>query len=442
MIKIFRFSLLIIIAVSSVFGLGGCKPAKPKTENCTDIVSAVLCQKIGQLLIVGFGNMDHDLQDKITWNDPNGTQFKENSYIARDIADWHVGGIIYFRGEVRDPVTGAAIRARNIQSDVQLAKLSSDLQAYNAKVRKRDRLPQLPLIISIDQEGGIVNPLSFDHDLPNFTPQSLGKNESMNLSDPEKHQAALAFTNIFGQKTGNSLRKYGINLDFAPDVDVDINPVNPIIGGLSRSFSDDPEIVASQAGQFISGLHSHHILATLKHFPGHGSSSGDTHKNLVNVTNTYQMDKELAPYKILIGKGYDDFIMSTHVINGQIDRSQCLAGDPNDPQTWCPGTMSRKTLTDLLRNQLHFNGVIISDDMGMAAIAQHYPLAVALEKGLNAGVDMFIVSNHDGDRTGEFVNTIAKLVRDGKVPESRINEAYQHVAAMKQRQKWTFPSTR
>ena len=108
-------------------------------------------------------------------------------------------------------------------------------------------------------------------------------------------------------------------------------------------------------------------------------------------------------------------------------------GDPDDPQTWCPGTMSRKTLTGLLRNQLHFNGVIISDDMGMAAIAQHYPLAVALEKGLNAGVDMFIVSNHEGDRTGEFVNTIARLVRDGKVPESRINEAYQRVVAVKQR---------
>ena len=299
MIKILRFSLFIVIMVSSVLGLSGCKPAKPKTENCTDIISAVLCQKIGQLLIVGFGNMDHDDQDKITWNDPNGTQFKKNSYIARDIADWHVGGVIYFRGEIRDPLTGVAIRERNIENDVQLAQLSRDLQAYNAKVRQRDHLPSLPLIISIDQEGGIVNPLYFDHDLPNFTPQSLGKYETMNLNDPQKHQAALAFTNNFGKLTGASLRKYGINLDFAPDVDVDINPVNPIIGGLSRSFSDNPEVVASQAGQFLTGLHSSHILATLKHFPGHGSSSGDTHKALVDVTNTYQMDKELMPYKIL-----------------------------------------------------------------------------------------------------------------------------------------------
>ncbi len=137
MIKILRFSLFIVIMVSSVLGLSGCKPAKPKTENCTDIISAVLCQKIGQLLIVGFGNMDHDDQDKITWNDPEWNAIQKNSYIARDICRLACRRCIYFRGEIRDPLTGVAIRERNIENDVQLAQLSRDLQAYNAKVGLR-----------------------------------------------------------------------------------------------------------------------------------------------------------------------------------------------------------------------------------------------------------------------------------------------------------------
>lgn len=428
-----RFWQLPLVTVLIAGLLTGCKPEKAKTEQCTQIVSAEMCQKIGQLLIVGFGGIDQQPNGEVTWNDPNGTQFKEKSYIAQDIANNHVGGIIFFGKIWRNPQNGKIVRARNLESPKQLAQLTSALQAYNVKTRQQQHLPALPLILAIDQESGLVNPLVMVKDFPNYTAQSLGKNETINQADPNKRQAAQAFSLEFAKKIGAVLQRCGINLNFAPDVDVNINPVNPIIGGLSRSYSDDPQIVISQAQQMINGLHSANILAALKHFPGHGSSTGDTHKDLVDVTDTYQMDKELMPYKTLISQGYDDFIMSTHVINGQIDRTQCLAGDANDPQTWCPGTMSHKTLTELLRNQLHFNGVIVSDDMGMAAIAAHYPLEVALEKGLNAGVDMFIVSNHKFDDTTTFVNTIAKLVRDGKVSESRINDAYQHVIAAKQR---------
>lgn len=430
MIKFLRLPLIMALAAAGF--LTGCKPANPKTEQCTQIVSAATCQKIGQLLIVGFGGIDQKPNGDMTWNDPNGSQFKENSYIARDIADNHVGGIIFFNKIWRQPGTGKIIRDRNIESGEQLGKLAHALQAFNTKSRQQQHLPPLPLILALDQEGGVVNPLVYVARLPNYTPQAMGTNEIMHSSDSGKRQAALAFTLEYAKQTGAALQRYGINLNFAPDVDVNINPVNPIIGGLSRSYSDDPAVVANQAQQVIDGLHSAGVMATLKHFPGHGSSTGDTHTSLVDVTDTHQMDKELVPYKTLIGQGYADFIMSTHVINGQIDRTPCVAGDANDPQTWCPGTMSYKTLTELLRNQLHFNGVIVSDDMGMAAIAKHYPLEVALEKGLNAGVDMFIVSNHEFDNTTEFVNTIAKLVRDGKVPESRIDDAYQHVVAAKQ----------
>jgi beta-N-acetylhexosaminidase len=423
----------LIIGILSALILSGCdnsdQPQKNEAKECSKIVAGSLCEKIGQLLIIGFGGVAINNNNKITWNDPNGTVFKENSNIAHDIADWHVGGVILFRGYFKKK-NGEFIRIRNIITISQVTQLNKALQAYNTKVRDQQHLNALPLLISTDQEGGVVEPLVF---MPNYTAQALGTNEEMVLNDPQKRQQALNFTYQYGDIIGNMLKISGFNLDFDPDVDVNINPVNPIIGGLSRSYSSNPEIVADQATQVINGLHSHNILAALKHFPGHGSSTGDTHRGLVDVTHTYQMNAELAPYKILIAKGYNDFVMSTHVINGQIDKTQCISGPLDDPSTWCPGTMSQKTLTNLLRNQLHFTGVIISDDMAMGAIANRYPLDVALEKALNAGVDMFIVSNLNFDNTPEFVNTIAQLVKDGRVPQSRIEDAYQHVLSVKQR---------
>ncbi len=426
--KLFPWVSIILLSIL----LMACKP-QPKTEKCSQIVSKQTCQMIGQLLIVGFGGINQSPEGKILWSDPNGTVFKNNSNIAKDISDWHIGGVIIFRGSFRARITGKLLRDRNIQNGDQLTKLNHALQTYNKKTRVQQKLPASPLFIAIDQEGGLVNPLVFVRELPNYTPEALGNNQAINSADPQKLQEALAFSQNYAKKTGFFLSQYGFNLNFAPDVDVNVNPINPIIGGLGRSYSASPDIVTAQAGQTINGLHSQNIITALKHFPGHGSSTGDTHMGLVDVTNTYQKDKELLPYQHLIGQGYDDFIMSTHVINGQIDRTQCLPGDPNNPETWCPGTMSYKTLTELLRNQLHFKGVIVSDDMAMGAVANQYSLETALEKSLNAGVDMFIISNHDNDYTPTFVNTIAKLVRDGKVPQSRIEDAYQHVLAAKQR---------
>ncbi|MBS0351593.1 MAG: glycoside hydrolase family 3 protein [Proteobacteria bacterium] len=427
---------IFIAGILTALILTGCdnsdnSPQKQEAKQCSKIVAAALCQKIGQLLIVGFGGVNVDQHNKITWIDPNGLVFKQDSNIAKDIADWHIGGVILFRGYLKKK-DNEFIRFRNIQNGPQVTNLNKALQAYNNKTRDQQQLRPLPLLISLDQEGGLIDSLSFAP-IQNYTAQALGTNEEMVLNDPQKRQQALNFTYNRGKVTGMVLKNYGFNLDFAPDVDVNINPVNPIIGGLSRSYSSNPEIVAEQANQMINGLHTSNILSVIKHFPGHGSSTGDSHKGLVDVTHTYQMELELAPYKKLISNGYNDFVMSTHVINGQVDRSQCLTGNPEDPGTWCPGTMSQKTLTGLLRNQLHFTGVIISDDMAMGAIANQYPLSVALEKSLNAGVDMFIISNHHADNTGDFVITIAKLVKEGKVPESRIEDAYQHGAGIKQR---------
>ena len=166
------------------------------------------------------------------------------------------------------------------------------------------------------------------------------------------------------------------------------------------------------------------IIPVLKHFPGHGSPLGDSHIGLVDATNTYQKDKELQPYYRLTAEGYDGMVMTTHVINGQIDQTQCKAGLKTDRSTWCPGTMSKKTLTDLLRNKMGFRGLIVSDDMTMGAIAREYDLRGAFKNSINAGVDIFIVANNYQDQTDEIINTIARLVKDGDIKRETIDAAY------------------
>lgn len=153
------------------------------------------------------------------------------------------------------------------------------------------------------------------------------------------------------------------------------------------------------------------------------------------MTKDFEMDKELLPYQNLIQSGFQDMIMISHVINGQIDKTQCRAGNINDSTTWCPGTMSYATVARLLRDKLGFKGVIISDDMTMGAIANEYPLEIALEKAINAGVDVFIFANNYEYETEKAVNTIAKLVKEEKIKIERIEESYKRVTELKIRLK-------
>ncbi len=409
--------------------------AQPSLPACQSQLSSTMCEKIGQMLIIGFGGLKQDKNGKISWQDPDGTQFNKNSIIAKEIKNQHVGGVILFTRSFFNNKTGRFIQGRNVQNPVQLARLTRALQNYSSQVRKQEGLPDLPLLITIDQEGGVVDRLPSAMGFPQrtFVPQALGANEDIVLTNIKLKQTAIKQTRRYADKMADVLFTNHFNVNFAPMVDVNINPLNPIIGGIGRSFSANPEVIVDQAWQFIEAFHHKGIIATLKHFPGHGSSTGDTHVRLVNVTDTYQRDKELIPYQKLINRGYQDIIMTTHVINGQIDRSQCKFGSQEDQNTWCPGTMSYATLTKLLRQRLGFKGVIVSDDMAMGAIANEYPLDIALEKAINAGVDMFIVSNNTQDNTEQTINTIAKLVKEGRVSEAEINRAYQHITTLKNR---------
>lgn len=410
--------------------LAVCSPLSA-LEPCKDQVSQELCVKIGQMLIVGFGGLKQDDKGNILWQDPNGTKFSENSIIARQLKDLQIGGVILFNRPYRNNKTGKFIKDRNIQSPAQLKKLTADLQAFSKKQQKSTQ-DNLPLLISIDQEGGIVNrlPTELGFSQTTLIPEAFGNNEARAKS-PNSKKNAQAQTREYADTMAAELSNMNINVNFAPCLDLNLEPINVILGGRGRCFSDNPEIVANQATQFIQAFQAKGIIPTLKHFPGHGSSLEDTHKGLVDVTESYQKEKELWPYQHLIDQGYQSIIMTTHVINGQIDRSQCKPGDKEDPKTWCPGTMSYATITGLLREKLGFKGLIVSDDMTMGAITNEYNLDLALEKSINAGVDMFIIANSGINETETVINTIAQLIKAGKIKEAQIERAYQNIVTLK-----------
>lgn len=407
----------LIVLLLSVF----CLNVFGETVLCRKIADQKLCDEIGQMLIIGFGGFKQDDNGKILWNDTNSTKFNKNSLISKHITSNNIGGVILFLKPARDIKTGAFIRDRNIQNPAQVAKLNQDLQEYNKQINKSQNLPSLPLFIGVDQEGGYVDRLPTTQGFPvkTLSPQAFGAKNA-----PEE-------TYTYAKSLAQEMHDLHFNLNFAPVVDVNINPTNSIIGGLGRSFSSDPDIVSNQAKQFTNAFNAYKIITALKHFPGHGSSTNDSHLGLVDVTATYQKDKELKPYANLIADGYSGMIMTTHTINGQIDQTQCKVGLKDDHSTWCPGTMSRKTLTDLLRKQMGFKGLIVSDDMTMGAITKEYDLRTAYKNAINAGVDMFIVANNYKDQTDEVINTIVQLVKSGEVKREKIDTAYNRIVNFK-----------
>ncbi|MFZ3057803.1 MAG: glycoside hydrolase family 3 protein [Minisyncoccales bacterium] len=366
-------TLLIIIIVSVIAYLGSFYYQDQEDDY-------ELKQKIGQMLIIGF----------------RGTEIDRTSYISKAINVLNIGGVILFD---RDNPSGEF--PRNIVDYDQTKKLITDLNKYSPT----------PLFISVDAEGGYINRLKAKYGFTNIpSAEQMGKGTVEEI----KNQA-----NILGQQ----LNALGFNMDFAPDVDVNVNPENPVIGYLERSFSNDPIKVYEHASSFIDGLHQNNIITAIKHFPGHGSSTSDSHLGIVDVTNTYQQD-ELIPYQKLIENGYSDMVMTAHIINTNID--------PN-----YPATLSPLFIKNILREQLKFTGVIVSDDMQMGAIVDNYGYDEAIIKAINAGCDMLIISNngktYNEKDPYDAVDIILKAVKDGEITPQQINDSYNRIQTLKEK---------
>ena len=350
-------------------------------EESQSISDAELKSKIAQMLIIGF----------------RGTEATSESYITTAVKAINPGGIILFDHDV-----ASKSYPRNITGPAQTAKLISDLKKY---------FTTAPLI-AVDLEGGRVNRLKAKYGFADFpSAQSLGEK-----NDPLE-------TRTVSESIAVELSSLGINMNFAPVVDVNINPQNPVIGALGRSFSDSAEVVTAHAKAFIEGHLAHKVINSLKHFPGHGSSTADSHLGMADVTATYK-DIELIPYKELIKAGLVDMIMSAHIMNRNID--------PN-----YPATLSPKFLTDKLRGELEFNGVAVSDDMNIAAISSYYGFEDSLVLAINAGCDLLIVSNNGAayDETLPYraLDAIYKAVKNGRIKLSSILISNERIKTLKKK---------
>ena len=324
-----------------------------------------------------------------------GMSTDENSSIIRHIEEGRVGNVIFFDYDVKNQEF-----RRNIESPEQVKALVDSLQAHAS----------IPLLVGIDQEGGRVLRLKPKYGFPNIpSARHLGV---LNNLDSTRYYAEL---------NAHNMASLGINLNFAPVADLNIETESGVIGRLERSFSDDPEIVTEQAQAVIDAHLANGVIPVLKHFPGHGSARNDSHKGLTDVTETWS-EKELEPYRRIIGQGYQGAVMTAHVFNQKIDEKY-------------PATLSAKAIS-ILRDSIGYEGVIFSDDMQMEAIASEYGLEEAIVLCINAGVDVLCFGNnlgYDESIPEQFQAIVLKAVEEGKISPERIDEAYERVMRLKGR---------
>lgn len=352
----------------------------------------------GQMLLVGFRGAEP--------TSPDGRGLP----ILRQIRELGLGGVILFDvdAEIRSRNPGADA-TRNVVNPRQVARLNAALQAE----ARGAGLP--PLFVSVDQEGGRVQRLKPERGFP-------GSPAAAALCPQGDSAPALQA----GRGVGRMLAGLGFNLDFAPDADVDVNPHNPVIGGLGRSFSADPGQVAACAGAFARGLRENGVLTAPKHFPGHGSSTGDSHLGFTDVTPTWS-EEELIPFRELTRQGLADMVMTAHVFNARIDAKH-------------PATLSRAAIGGLLRGhgpgQLGWEGVVVTDDMQMKAVSAHYGLKQAIFLAVDAGADMLLFGNnlsYDERLPEKALAALMELVAEGRVSPERLRASWERIQNLKSR---------
>ena len=330
---------------------------------------------IGQMIMIGVPDF-YDSQQK--------------QQLLEDLAAGKIGGVILFEKNIL-PVNPKG----------ELAKMISEIQSS----------ANLPVFVSIDEEGGRVNRLKPKYGF--HKPPSAAKIGQWDNSDS---------TFLYASKTAKNLHSLGINVNYAPSVDVNINPRNPVIGKIDRSFSADYQKVTEHARTVIAAHDSNQIATVLKHFPGHGSSKNDTHLGIADVSDTWLIE-ELYPYKALIEEGAVKGIMTSHVVNRSLDSLKL------------PGTLSQKMVNGLLRNFLGYQGVVFSDDLQMGAITQHYGREKAILLAIKAGVDVLMFANNvnlsDIATSQEVIKTIRQLVESGEISPERIRLSYQRITKLK-----------
>lgn len=327
-----------------------------------------LDEKIGQMIISGV--------DGYTLG-PNTTKL---------IKDYHVGGFI--------------ILGENVKNTNQLLSLVNSLKTTN-------KSNSIPLFLGIDEEGGRITRMP--HEFNRFpTNQTIG----------EVNNGTLSYQ--IGSLLSDELNAFGLNMDFAPVLDINSNPNNPVIG--DRSFGTSPQVVSKLGIQTMKGIQSGNIISVVKHFPGHGDTSVDSHKGLPTVNNTMARLEsfELVPFQQAI-ENHADGVMIAHILLPKIDAQY-------------PSSMSKAIITDMLRKDLNFDGVVFTDDMTMGAITKNFNISDAAVKSVQAGTDIILVCNLYSNEIA-VIQGIKEAVQKGELSEERINQSVYRILKLKEKYK-------
>lgn len=335
-----------------------------------------------------------------------------------DLLDIKIGQMILVgmpKAEV-DPLVLEEVRKGKVGSIIFFEKNIPNKPNAFASVKNMtwtyQKAASIPLFICIDQEGGKVNRLKEKYGFTrSVSAAALGKSKSIDS------------VSFYAEATAATLAGLGFNVNFAPCVDLAITE-NAVIYKPERSYSANEDTVAMMAAEVIRQHRKFGIITSLKHFPGHGSSKEDTHFGVADVTNTWN-ERELKPYKQLLDNNLVDAVMTSHIVNKNLD-----------PKGY-PGTLSKDILDGILRKQLGFNGVVFSDDMQMHAISKNFGLEETIKLAINAGVDVLCFSNNiagTDERTVDKVHAIIKkLVASGEIKPERIEESFQRILQLKSR---------
>lgn len=394
-------AILSALAVTSTLVLGNIKFVHADTLNskaeAAKIVSEMtLEEKIGQMLMPDFRQWKQEgqaaVQDFTVMNDE----------VAEIIDEFDLGGVILF--------------ANNVKTTEQTAKLTHDIQ----QVAINDEDGNLPLLTTIDQEGGIVTRLGTGTNFPGNMAVGATRNEQSSYDT--------------GSVIGKELNSLGINVNFAPSVDVNNNPSNPVIG--LRSFSSNPDLVAKLGVKMIEGIQDNGVSTAAKHFPGHGDTATDSHYGLPKVDKSLEELKEieLKSFQAAIDNGVD-MIMTAHIQFPQIERDT-YTSKKDGQEIEIPATLSDDILTGLLRKDMNFEGVIVTDALNMAAISENFGEIEAVKMAFDAGVDIALMptvlrSKKDVPKLRAIVEGVKEAVAKGDISEERINESAIRIVKLK-----------
>lgn len=334
-------------------------------------------QMAGQMIVVGFSG--------------DGVGDKSVGALRAQIAAGTLGGVMYLKTNV------ASLKA---------------VREMNAAFR--DASPALPPFLTLDQEGGAVERLT----------SAVGFREIPDAESIAASNAPADAESIYA-RMARGVADVGFTVNFGPVVDLNTNPRNQVIARFGRAFSADPDTVAAYARAFVDAHHSAGVLTALKHFPGHGSSTADSHEGFVDITRSWDA-AELEPYRTLVAAGKADMVMVGHLYHA----------DYSGGAAQLPSSLSPDWVTGVLRDDLGFDGVVISDDLEMGAIREHFSLEDTVLRSVRAGVDVLLFSNTAKPRLSLADEVRAILVAEAEAdPDfaARIAESYGRIVALKKR---------